>query len=294
MKTLNLGFFKRVMLVVLVGMVNLVYHTDANGYVKYTNTSNASACTSYCGNSTYYRALYATDILSAAGIGGSLEAQNHGLLPVAWSSTLCMCLTSTEYNSVLSCRQGVCAGQYVSGSSGTVASGNPAYDYVHSVCTGAVCSCVKGYYKNTASYCSICNPGYYCNGFYSILCPSGRYSSVSMASTCTPCASGYYMASSGARSCIACSTGYFQSQTGATVCGICPENTFANKVSAATSCISCYSYYPTPSGTKPSPVAGLSSLGTASVTGCYVAVGLEFTEPSGDKWAFVNNCHYAS
>ncbi len=294
MKTLNLGFFKRVMLTVLVGMIHFVYHTNANGYVKYTNTSNASACVTYCGNSTYYKALYATDILSEAGISGSNTAQNFGLLPTAWSTTMCLCLTSTEYNSVTTCRAKSCAGTYVSGASGTVASGSPAYDYVSGICTGTVCSCIEGYYKTTGSYCSNCMPGYYCKGYASTACPKGSYSSVAAASTCTPCAAGYFNGTTGARACTACSSGYFQSQTGAAVCGICPENTFANKVSAATSCTSCYSYYPTPSGTTPSPVAGLSSLGTVSVTGCYVAVGLEFTEPSGDKWAFVNNCHYAS
>ncbi len=213
MRSLNLGFFRKVLLSVLVGMIHFVYHTDANGYYKYTNTSNASACVSYCGNSTYYKALYATDILSHAGIVGSNTAQMYNVLPTAWSTTMCLCLTSTEYNSVATCRAKSC-GAYVSGPTGAIASGSAMYNYVTGACTGVHCTCNSaGYYKYNSGYCSNCRPGYYCQGINSTACPAGRYTSVATQSTCTPCAKGYYVSYSGASQCLRCPSGGIGSTT---------------------------------------------------------------------------------
>ena len=253
MRSLNLGFFRKVLLSVLVVVIHFVYHTDASGYTKYTYTANQSACTSYCGNSTYYRALYATGVLSAAGLHNYSQAEASGMLPAAWSSTLCMCLTSTEYNSMVACQTRSC-GYYVSGPSGAIASGSGAYSYTGGGCTGALCRCNAGFYRLNASYCSNCIPGYYCNnGTASTACPAGRYSANSRATSCTACGYGYYVNYTGASQCLRCPATLIGSTT----------------------------LYGTTSGSV-----------TASPNGCYIVNGSSFSDLTGSG-VVTPTCYYS-
>lgn len=279
MKGLNLGFMKRLMLAVLVGLINVLYHTNVSAYLTYTSKATEAECTSHCAPNV---GLWGTGILSAGTI--------YEFVPGGYASTRCVCVSSAELASMNSCRQQYCS-KYVSG---PLYDRNVIYNLLEGKCDAGGCLCADGYYKYSSSYCSACRAGYYCRPYYgSSMCAKGQYSA-SGASTCTACSSGYYASQQGMSSCNPCSGGTFQPSTGQSVCLPCGTNSYTNKQSGATACLPCSSFYPMPSGTTPSPVSALASSLTSTPSGCYIEGETVFTEPSGDKWMWTGDCYYVS
>ena len=301
MKGLNLSSVKKVMLTVLVALVNIVYHTDVTAYVKYTNTTTQASCTSYCSG---YVGLWATDIYSATG------AVNSSWVPGGWSTSRCVCVTTAEYNSMTTCRATYCSARVSGG-----VKGNLQYNLSGGSCTYSSCSCNTGYWKYSATTCSICPKGSYCLGGYTVgygktACPAGRYTATTGLSTCTACSSGYYAAGTGNTGCTACpagryaatsglgtctpcEAGYYAAGTASSKCTLCDANKYANSyTTGATACNWCPGYYPA-YGTTPSSAAGYSPSGTAGPAGCYVKSSQEFTNSTG-TYHFPSDCYYVS
>ncbi|MBO5696404.1 MAG: hypothetical protein J6S06_02745 [Alphaproteobacteria bacterium] len=290
MRQLNLGFVKRVMFSVLVGLLGVVYDVDtahARYCTGYASTILAN-CEAYCKNlgyhSGYTNASWFTDDMGCTDNAG------------------CLCLSSSVYDRAMNCySSGVCANYSPIFSGGKMKFLIGAYGCSDT----SACHCAPGYYGNGTS-CVPCTVGSYCPGGYyatntgrKSACTAGRYASKTGLSTCTACPHGTYGSGTGLSTCTPCGYGAYNNTTGrSTACSKCAAGFYSSSMSAY-SCSPCpVGYYASETGTytcRSCPsicgvVGTTASTGSSSVTACCVPSGLECEDEDGSKWTWTGQC----
>eukprot|EP00937_MAST-01D_sp_MAST-1D-sp2_P002392 g2392.t1 len=101
-------------------------------------------------------------------------------------------------------------------------------------------TCQAGSYRESASSCIECPPGYTCNGRARSKCAAGRYNDASGQTACKDCAAGQYQATAGKAACDACAAGKLGSgkdRARAAHCANCTAGRYS--ASGATACKEC-------------------------------------------------------
>lgn len=157
MRAIDLSFFKKFFLFVLVSLINVVYNTNLSAYT--TQAAKNGACTA----STTGWSCRRISSWGESYIQGPVSLYN-----TAVQNQACLCLSTAELNSATNCRQAAsggpkpCSAMYT----GTNTSrGYIYYDVVAKSCNGTLnCYCAAGYYAANSKTCSRCTGSYYCTG----------------------------------------------------------------------------------------------------------------------------------
>ncbi|MBO5696403.1 MAG: hypothetical protein J6S06_02740 [Alphaproteobacteria bacterium] len=284
MRQLNLGFVKRVMFSVLVGLLGVVYDVDTAQarYCAGTASTITANCATYCRNHGYY-----TGYTNASWFVDDLNCID--------GRSACLCLSTSTYDKAMSCYNSKTCASY-----SPIFSGGKMRFLIGAMgCSETgMCHCAPGYYGDGTN-CVACTVGSYCPGGhyatntgYKSACTVGRYASKTGLSTCTACPYGTYGSTTGLSTCTPCGYGAYNNTSGrSTACSKCAAGYYNSLNSRAYSCTACsVGYYASGTGswacTRCPSTCGVygttASTGSTSVTACCLSTPVSCSDDSGE------------